>query len=232
MTKNSGKKTKSTRDHTRLAHDGIRRMLFNNEIVPDQKVSYRMIADRLGMSLTPVIQALKILEFQGLVKHTPNKGYYTEPLSLQEIEEIYDLRQAIELSLLPQVIDNLDVQGIHALKTVLERNNVPGIDLNTRLVIDRDFHTTLASISERKIQTQVLESLFDLLYLKYRASLLFVASETVVGSQHRMIFDAVVTRNIDHAVAALQQHFKTIKAMALSTLAQLLAGKKLTGRQT
>lgn len=219
------KNNKTRTDHTRMAHQGIRRLLFENRIVPGQKLSYRMIADSLGMSLTPVVQALKILEFQGLVKHIPNKGYYAEPLSLQEIKEIYELREVVEISLLPQVIENLDTDGISRLGGFLKTDHGSDMDLNTRLILDRDFHTLLASISRKKVQMHILQNLFDLLYLKYRASLIFVASEMIVGSQHRMIFNALVTRDLDQATAAMRQHFTTIKARALSTLSQILAGK-------
>jgi DNA-binding GntR family transcriptional regulator len=219
------KNNKARDDHTRMAHEGIRQLLFENKILPGQKLSYRMIAETLGMSLTPVIQALKILEFQGLVKHIPNKGYYTEPLSLQEIKEIYELREVVEISLLPAVIENLDNDSITRLSGFLQTDHGNDIDLNTRLVLDRNFHTMLSSIAAKKVQMQILQNLFDLLYLKYRGSLLFVASEVIVGSQHQMIFDAVVTRNIDKAHMAMKQHFTVIKAKALSTLSQMLAGR-------
>lgn len=91
--------------------------------------------------------------------------------------------------------------------------------------MDRDFHITLASISGQKIQIQTLQNLFDLLYLKYRGSRLFDSSEIVVGSQHQMIFDAVVTIDADKATEAMKDHFKTIKAQALSSLSQILASK-------
>lgn len=221
----TGKNKKTETDYTRMAHDGIRQLLFENKIVPGQKLSYRMIAENLGMSLTPVVQALKILEFQGLVRHVPNKGYYTEPLSLQEIKEIYDLREVVEISLLPKVIDNLDNDGIRKLRGFLETDHGSDMDLNTRLIMDRDFHTMLSSISKQKTQMHILQNLFDLLYLKYRASLLFVASEVIVGSQHKMIFDALVTRDIHLAKDAMKKHFTVIRARALSTLSQILAGK-------
>jgi len=116
---NLQKSKTSDNGHTRIAHEGIQKLLFNNDIVPGQKISYRMIAEKLGMSLTPVVQAFKILEFQGFVKHEPNKGYYIEPLSLQEIKEIYELRETIEISLLPKVIDNLDTESINKLNDIL-----------------------------------------------------------------------------------------------------------------
>jgi DNA-binding GntR family transcriptional regulator len=221
------KNKKSHNDHTRLAHKGICQLLFTNEIVPGQKISYRMIAEKLGMSLTPVIQALKILEFQGFVKHTPNKGYYTEPLSLREIKEIYELREVIDLSLLPKVIENLDVENINQLKAILKKNASEEINLNSHLMIDRDFHITLSSISGRKIQIQVLQNLFDLLYLKYRGSLIFDSSVIDSGLQHQLIFDAVVTRDINKAADVMKQHFMILKDRALSSLSQILAGKTI-----
>ncbi|MBU0971962.1 MAG: GntR family transcriptional regulator [Proteobacteria bacterium] len=224
MIKKSKKRPAS--DHTKLAHDGIKDLLFNNQIVPGQKISYKEIADRLDMSLTPVVQALKIMEYQGLVKHTPNKGFYAVPLSLQEIEEIYDLRKVIETSMLPKVISNLSIESINRLKNILEKNNDRTIDLNDRLIMDRNFHITLSSISGQKIQIQILQNLFDLLYLKYRGSLLFVASETVVGSQHQLIFEAVITRDLELAINAMEEHFTIVSTKALSTLSQILAGKK------
>ena len=80
------KKPSADAGHTRKAYQGIRQMLFHNEIVPGQKIAYRDLAERLGMSQTPVIQALKWLEFQGLVRHERHRGYYTEPISIQEVE--------------------------------------------------------------------------------------------------------------------------------------------------
>ena len=102
-----------------LAYEGIRRMLFHNEIVPGQKISYRELAEKLNMSLTPVIQALKRLEHQGLVRHETNRGYFTAPMSVQEVEEIYELRELIEVSLLPAVLDNLNNAALKQLHQLL-----------------------------------------------------------------------------------------------------------------
>ena len=111
------KKIKKSRDdYTHEAYMGIRKMFFTNEIIPGQKISYRDLAERLDMSSTPIIQALKRLEFQGLVRHEPNRGYYTEKISLDELIEIYDFRELIEVSLLPETIRTISRQGLAKLK--------------------------------------------------------------------------------------------------------------------
>ena len=221
-----GKAAGSDGSHTQIAYEGIKHLLFINEISPGQKISYRQLAERLGMSLTPVIQALKHLEFQGLVRYEPNKGYSTEPMSMQEVQEIYDMRELIEMSLLPDVINNLSEDGIKKLQSLL--NIKEGSDeesyLNEQIMKDREFHLTLASLSGRKIQVQMLQHLFDLLYLKYRGSLLFIRSKDPVGSQHQKIFDAVVSHDVEDARNALKEHFIRIKSQALKAFGRMIAG--------
>ena len=64
------------------------------------------------MSLTP---ALKRLEYQGLVRHEAKRSYFTEPMSLQEVQEIYDMRELLETSLLRDVLRNLNEKAIQDL---------------------------------------------------------------------------------------------------------------------
>ena len=164
--------------HAQKAYAGIRRMLFHNKLVPGQKISYRDLSERLGMSQTPVIQALKWLEFQGLVRHEPNRGYFTAPISLREVEEIYEFRQLIEISLLPRTIDTLDNAGLTRLEVALNDHLKAAreVYLYHRLEKDMVFHLTLSALSGHHVKQQALGNLFDLLYLKYGGSILFSTS--------------------------------------------------------
>ncbi len=224
-----GKEKKSAReDHTIKAFNGIRQMLFHNEIAPGQKIVYGDLAKRLDMSPTPVIQALKWLEFQGIVRRIPNRGYFTEPISLKEVREIYEVRELVELSLLPKIIENLDESGIHLLKSALEehRNASSRVYLNERLLKDMDFHLTLASLSGCAVQQKILKDLFDLLYLKYRGSILFVNFMDTVDNAHRNIFDAVTRRDPEKAHQVLAAHITEVKQHVLEGLSRMIAEKE------
>lgn len=226
MAKASKRTPAAASDHVELAYEGIRMMLLNNEILPGRKISYRQLAEKLGMSLTPVIQALKRLEYQGLVRHEPNRGYFTEPMSLQEVQEIYEMREILEISLLPDVLRNLDEAAIRGLRDLVDAVNTATTanDLNRRILKDRDFHLMLAQISGKRIPIQMLRYLFDLLYLKYRGSLLFAAAKETVGAQHQAIFDAVISQELSSAQKAMQDHFRDVKSLALKSLGRMIAG--------
>ena len=146
-------------------------------------------------------------------------------ISLKQIQEIYDTREIIEISLLPAIMNNLEEDGITKLRDSLEIKPVdnPNSELYERLKTDRNFHLTLATLSNHKTQVQILRYLFDLLYLKYSASLSFVASERFVGAQHQNIFKAIVSQNLEEAQEAFKFHFSNVKAHVLKSLGQMIA---------
>lgn len=217
------KKKKSAEDFTREAYMGIRRMFFANEIGPGQKISYGDLAARLGMSTTPVIQALKKLEYQGLVRHEQNRGYYTESISLKEITEIYDFREVIEVSLLSQTIAGMNGRKLGILKKALDAHleAVRDIYLKERLLKDMEFHLALAGLSGCTLQMNTLRSLFDLLYLKYRGNILFVTPMETVDSEHIRLYDCIADSDLDGAAMILKQHISNVKKHAVTSIKRI-----------
>jgi DNA-binding GntR family transcriptional regulator len=218
--------TSSTRHplgHTQKAYQGIRRMLFHNELAPGQKIAYRDLAERLNMSQTPVIQALKWLEFQQLVRHEPNRGYYTAPVDIKEVEEIYELRELIELDLLNKTIQNLGQAGIHDLKRALEGHLAAAreVYLYERLQKDMEFHLSLAELADCRVQYQTLRNLFDLLYLKYGGTLLFSTSMNRADADHQALFKKLVARDTAAARRVLRKHIRRVKAHVLAGLKKM-----------
>ncbi len=223
VTKKRGKK-----DFTQEAYQGIRRLFFLNEIVPGQKISYRDLAERLKMSPTPVIQALKRLEYQGLVRHEPNRGYYTEPISIDEITEIYDFRELIELALLSKTIERMTAKNLTKLKTALQNHldAVRDISIKERLVKDMEFHLVLAGLSGCTVQVNTLKSLFDLLYLKYRGNILFVTPMDRVDNEHQNLYNAIADANVEQAQKVLSSHIQNVKKHAILSIEKMYQESK------
>jgi len=229
MEKKIKKKTKTKDDFTQEAYMGIRRMFFLNEIIPGQKISYGDLAKRLEMSTTPIIQALKRLEYQGLVRHESNRGYYTENISLKEITEIYEFRELIEASLLPKTISRIDKKGLKTLKKALDSHlkAVRDIYLKERLLKDMEFHLALATLSGCTIQINTLKSLFDLLYLKYRGNILFVTPMETVDSEHIKLYEYIADSNLDGAIIILKQHISNVKEHAIISIKRMNKEKSM-----
>jgi DNA-binding GntR family transcriptional regulator len=219
------KTAKTEEDRSQTAYQGLRHMLYNKELVPGQKIAYRELAERLQMSPTPIIQALKWLELQGFVRHEPNRGYSMAPFSMKEIEEIYELRELLEPSLVHATIQNLDKEGLGELKVALEahRSAEREFYLKERLFKNREFHLTLASLSRRETQIRILTNLFDMLFLKYGGNYLPMTSLESTDEEHQAIYDAVALRDEKRAKAVLTRHITSVKTQVLTSVKKILA---------
>jgi DNA-binding GntR family transcriptional regulator len=229
MTKNQkGKKTEPHEDSGQIAYQGIRRLLYTKDLVPGQKIAYRDLAEKLHLSATPIIQALKRLELLGFVNHEPNRGFYMSPFRISEIEEIYEMRELIEPALLSATIRTLDKNGLNTLKKAMEAHLHAERDfyLKERLFKNRDFHLTLASLSKKETQIRILQNIFDILFLKYGGDYLLSRSLGSTDQEHQEIYDSVALRSVDRAQTVLKNHITNVKIQVLSSVRKMLAERE------
>ncbi len=212
-------------DLVKKAYLGIRQMLFYNEITPGQKISYSDLARRIGVSTTPVISALKFLEFKAIVRHEPNKGYYANEISLKEVREIYRTRELIEISLIPEIFLNKTEEGVAKVREAFEAHAtaIAEADLNGRLLTDMKFHLNLAALSRSRVQVRILQELYDLLYLKYSRNLLFVSILETSEDHHREILHHLEADEEESARKALAKHLAGVKEHVLKGMEKIMA---------
>ena len=221
----TGSTQKQQEDSSQIAYQKIRRMLYSKELVPGQKIAYRDLAERLQLSPTPIIQALKWMELQGFVQHEPNRGYFMAPFSVKELEELYELRELIEPSLVPFAIQRIDKKGLAELKAALEAHLSAEREfyLKERLFKNREFHMTLASLSGKATQLRILQGVFEMLFLKYGGNYFPVSSLLATDQAHQEIYDAVALRSLERAQSIVKNHITNVKVQVLSSVKKMLA---------
>lgn len=212
---------------TRKAYKDIRRMIFLNEFKPGQKIPYREMASRIKMSLTPVVQALKHMEFLGLIRHEPNRGFFVNTLTAEEVAEVYELRELLEIHLIPKIIDNLDVAAEKkvqkALQEYLEASRSGS--LNLQLARDMHLHMTLAEISEEAISIRLLRYLLDFLYLRFDPVIIFSRPQESAASEHQKICDRIMAKDTSGACDAMRHHIHSIRDNVLQGIQKRLDEK-------
>ena len=224
MTQNSkfsrGSKPNSKINLTREAYNDIRKMIFINEFRPGQKVPYRELAKRLGMSLTPVVQALKHMEFLGLLQHEPNRGFYIKPIVAEEISEVYELREMLEVNLIPKIVAQLNKDGASRLKLALDEylDASRSGSLKMRIAKDMNFHMTLAEISSQSISIRMLRYLLDFLYLRFEKEQIFSRPQESSAVEHQKIYDCIMARNSREAGKAVRNHIRSVKDNVMEDL--------------
>ncbi len=223
----SKKKTKNFKgkDLTKEAYNDIRKMIFSNELKPGQKIPYRRMAEGLSMSLTPVVQALKHMEFMGLVRHEQNKGFFVEKVTTREIDEAYQLRSTLEPKMLVQTILTLNEQGEKEIRIALDEyiDACQKGSLKLKLVKDIQFHMSIAQLSGQSLSILILKHLFDFLYLRFGQELIFSRPSEDSADAHIAIFDAIKTKDVEKACRVLNEHIENIHKNALDGIQERLS---------
>lgn len=222
------KKETEKSDLTYKAYSAIRQMLFYNEIQPGQKIKYKDLANRIGVSMTPVIQALKWLEFRNIVRHEANKGYYINKVSLKEITEVYNTRLLIEVALVPDTMKKLNAGGIKKLKKALEKYQSAVAEDNyyKRIMTDMEYHMCLASLADSKIQLKMLQELFDVLLLRYSRNLYFSSVMDTSLKEHSDIFECIEKRDEAGLNKALTYHITIVRDHIIKGMSRLIVDTK------
>ena len=188
--------------------------ILNGIYPPSSRISPKKIASQLGISLAPVRDAMEQLEQDGWITRIPQKGTYVRHISLEDIEQIYELRQILETGSIRIALENVTTGFLVSLKATVDLliQAARSGDLQAYEKLDTQFHIQLVESTDNK----ALISTFLSILLKTRCY--FVALKaTSYGQQsvndleeaaisHKHIYEAIATKQKEKAEQLLQQH--------------------------
>ena len=133
---------KDPKTRSEEAYRRIKQLIFDQKLVPGQKLIYDDLARLLHMSRTPLINALNRLEQQGLVVSESHRGFYVRPMDLQEAWESFGLREALELYSVQQAVLKATEEDIERLDLSAARYDEykPHYFDRRKLSLDAVFH--------------------------------------------------------------------------------------------
>ena len=229
-TKSRGSENLSVR-----VYNEIKNLILCNEIMPGQKLHHQQLSERLGVSRTPVREALTRLVQEGYVVFLPNRGFTCKEIRMQEAEELYDLREALEAFAVQKAIEKLTDAGLGQLR---EKMDLYGGDVQNRftrerLMYDQDIHLEIAQLAGNETLKKTLGHVFERIVLKRRTDGLYDAARGVnAHQQHLRLLQAMEQRNIAEAVSIVRAHIRKGKQNVLSDLEQRLAIRELRATAT
>jgi DNA-binding GntR family transcriptional regulator len=201
----------------------IKTLILCNEILPGEKLHHQELSERLGVSRTPVREALTRLVQEGYVSFLPNRGFTCKEIRLQEADELYQLREALEAFAVEKAVENLTEAAFTKLSAKI---NLYGKDVQRRftrdrLVYDQDVHLEIARLSGNETLTKALAQVFERIILKRRTDGLYDPARGITAHQeHLKLLQAMKKRNTQDAVKIVRAHIRAGKDNVLSDLKQ------------
>jgi DNA-binding GntR family transcriptional regulator len=188
----------------------IRSAIVAGDLEGGSRHSVASLADSLGVSRTPVREALIQLAASGMVRFERNRGVRVVQTSLKDIEDIFELRLMLELPATAIAVERIDAQGITAVRerlAAMERAGEAG-DLADMWRADRQFHNELLVRSGNQRLADYVDSLRDMVLRRGTTTAGRSRSVEEIIAEHRRILERLEARDASGAVEAMRDHIE------------------------
>jgi DNA-binding GntR family transcriptional regulator len=141
----------------------LRQLIMSGALAPGSRIDQADLAQRFGVSVVPVREALARLQSSGLVRIVPHRGVFIESLSAGELVDIYNVRELLEEHAARLAAANLTDKDVDLLQSITDRMEVAAEarDYDTFLALNRDFHFTIYRAARRPYMLQIIGQLWD-----------------------------------------------------------------------
>ncbi len=213
------------RQSAEYVHRRVREAILEAELPPGETMSQVALADELGVSRTPLREALRMLQGEGLIEARPNRRVRVAPISASDLEELYALRVMVETEALRLSVPRMSSEHIARLEgSIAEMAHfAQQRDMRRWLVPHAEYHRQLTNLAGERFDT-LLSQLFDHAE-RYRRLHLGHGPSAWATADHREILDAVKAGEVQAAAALLAQH---LSRTAFEVAEILQPGRELT----
>ncbi len=175
------------------------------------------IAERLGVSRTPVREAIRQLEADGIVTHVPRQGATIRSLDYAEVMELYEMRAVLEgtaARLAARAASRIEIEELETLNRELEH----AASQPEALVLNRQFHAAIFDAAKNRFLTRSIVSLQKALMILGPTTLTHADRAEKAVEEHFAILAAINARDEDQAEAAMRQHIEMAQRVRVRTL--------------
>lgn len=195
----------------------IKSMIFSGELTPGQQIRQEEFSRQLGVSRTPLLHALQVLRSEMLVESFPNRGTFVRKISMQELKDIFEYREAIETMACRLASQRITQEEIQNLRTLFQpfTDKTESINLRKYQKADQQFHSLLIQFSGNTIFPRMF-LLGNVLITAYQKGLIRLPTETL--PEHLAMIDALESGDSAKAEEIMRHHLHTSIELMNETL--------------
>lgn len=188
-----------------LVYKELLEMIENSRFTPGTRITVERITEELGVSRTPVWQAVGLLEKEGLVRYVQNKGVFVNELTTAEAIELYVVREGLESMAAGLAVDNISSEALEAMEKNLKEQELAlkNKDLILYSQLDFAFHAFVYNAANNKYLIEMLE----LIKKKMRPLLIHLEEILdVLIQDHISIYTALKLHDREKAIEGFHIH--------------------------
>lgn len=198
----------------------LRQAILTGDFLPGERLMEVTLAKRLGVSRTPVREAIRKLELEGLVDMIPRKGAAVARITVSDLKDVLEVRCHLEEFAASIACDRITEEEKAQLTVALKAFEQAIEDKDLRLIAQRDveFHDVIFRATKNKRLLQIINNLREQIY-RYRIEYIkdFGYHETLV-KEHKEILDAIFSGNKEAAEKIMRTHIYNQEIIVIKNL--------------
>lgn len=204
-----------------VVFDTLREAILTGDLHPGERLPEIQLAQQLGVSRTPVREAIRKLEIEGLVVMSPRKGAEVASITEKQLKDVLEVRKALEelaVEMACRRITKEDIKGLQIahqeVKKLAGKKELSGL-----VRADMTFHDVIYKAADNEQLIQILNKLRQQMY-RYRMEYLKqYENHDLIVAEHEVIFEAVCDRNEKAATEAIRMHISNQEVGVLKIIA-------------
>lgn len=190
------------------AADLIRQAIVGGRVSPGQRLKEEELAQQLGISRTPVREALLVLQTEGLVEASPNRGATVRKYELPDLEDMYELRALLEGNAARRAATRIDAHSLRRLHESCARFDklVGGSDLSSLVAENALFHETILAAADSERLADMVRQVIAM-PLVYKSYFWYSPEQAKASAHcHRQLTNALERHDPGRAESIMREH--------------------------
>lgn len=203
-----------------IVFDALKEAILTGRLKPGERLMEVQLAEEMGVSRTPVREAIRKLELEGLVVMVPRKGAYVSDLSLKDAAEVFEIRSSLEglaAALAAERITDEEIKALDKVICDIIEAREKG-DTETIIKKDMEFHQILFNASRNKRLAQIINNLKEQIdRFRIQSFTNPVRSQSVL-SEHKAILSAIKQGDAENAEKLAKAHIYEVEYNVMNLL--------------
>lgn len=186
----------------------LRQAILKGEMEPGERLMEITLANKLGVSRTPIREAIRKLELEGLVNMIPRKGAVVASISEKDMKDVLEVRITLEELAVKLAVKNMEPEDIEQLRMAAKgfENAVISRDIVDIVEADVAFHDIIYNKTGNNRLIQIINNLREQMY-RYRLEYIKDArTHSILISEHNDIIEALRSKDVEAAKNAVREH--------------------------
>lgn len=203
------------------AYKSIKDKIIRGELKPGDTILEDELQDELGVSRTPIREALIRLQSENFVVIYPRKGIFVSTLTPKTIREIYEVRELVEPQLLRKIFHSIDRKWLSDMKVEFSEDlsHLSKEEKKNHFVkLDEEFHNYFLNLSENNYLVEMLTRVYDQIHRMRIHTFYAELRSEMTKEEHIKIIDAILDNDVELAVNRMYEHIILSREVSINNI--------------